>query len=79
LLNIQLTGRMILFKTISKQQYEVRSNFRAVPGDLSLSDANQLLYVPILNAPDSEIRHSDPATTSVPASPSHFEHHQRPS
>lgn len=63
LLNIQLSGRMIFFKTISKQQYEVRSNFRAVPGDLSLSDANQLLYAPIL-APGSEIRHSDPATTS---------------
>ena len=79
LLNIQLTGRMILFKTISKQQYEVRSNFRAVSGDLSLSDANQLLYVPILNPPGSEIRHGDPATTSVPASPSHSEHHLRPS
>jgi hypothetical protein len=63
LLNIQLSGRLIFFKTISKQQYEVRSNFRAVPGDLSLSDANQLLYAPIRNAPSSEIRHSDPATT----------------
>jgi len=50
LLNIQLTGRMILFKTISKQQYEVRSNFRAVPGDLSLSDANELLVSPILRS-----------------------------
>jgi hypothetical protein len=64
LLNIQLTGRMILFKTISKQQYEVRSNFRAVPGDLSLSDANQLLVPPILHPPGRDIRHSDPATTS---------------
>ncbi len=43
LLSIHLTGRMILFKTVSKQQYEVRSNFRAVPGDLTLSQANELL------------------------------------
>ena len=65
LLNIQLSGRLIFFKTINKQQYEVRSNFRAVPGDLSLSDANQLLASPILHAPGPEIRHSDPATSSV--------------
>jgi hypothetical protein len=64
LLNIQLSGRLIFFKTINKQQYEVRSNFRAVPGDLSLSDANQLLHAPILNAPGFESRHSAPATTS---------------
>jgi hypothetical protein len=43
LLSIHLTGRMILFKTVSKQQYEVRSNFREVPADLTLSQANELL------------------------------------
>jgi hypothetical protein len=64
LLNIQLSGRMILFKTVSKQQYEVRSNFRAVPGDLSLSDANQLLVPPSLHPPGRDIRRSDPAATS---------------
>jgi len=65
LLNIQLSGRLILFKTISKQQYETRSNFRAVAGDLSLSEANDLLVSPIVFAPSSEIRHSEPATTSL--------------
>jgi hypothetical protein len=65
LLNIQLSGRLIFFKTISKQQYEVRSNFRAVPGDLSLSDANQLLVSPILHPPGPENRHIDAATSSV--------------
>ena len=65
LLNIQLSGRMILFKTISKQQYETRSNFRAVAGDLSLSEANELLVSPIAFAPSSEIRHSEPTTTSL--------------
>lgn len=43
-LNIQLSGRLIFFKTINKQQYETRSNFRAVSGDLSLSEANELLF-----------------------------------
>jgi hypothetical protein len=43
LLNIQLTGRMILFKTVSKQQYEVRLNFLEVSADLTLSQANELL------------------------------------
>jgi hypothetical protein len=64
LLNIQLSGRLIFFKTINKQQYEVRSNFRAVPGDLSLSDANELLVSPIFHPPGPEIRHGDAATTS---------------
>ncbi|MFI5107273.1 MAG: hypothetical protein ACHP78_00335 [Terriglobales bacterium] len=65
LLNIQLSGRLIFFKTISKQQYETRSNFRAVPDDLSLSEANELLVSPLLHAPSPEIRHGDPATTSL--------------
>jgi hypothetical protein len=42
LIDIQLSGRLVLFKTISKQEYEVRSDFRAVPDDLSLSQANEL-------------------------------------
>ena len=41
--NIQSSGRMVFFKTISKQEYETRSNFRAVAGDLSLLAASQLL------------------------------------
>jgi len=41
--NIQLSGRLVFFKTISKQEYETRSDFRAVPGDLSLLAASQLL------------------------------------
>ena len=46
LINIQLSGRMVIFKTVDKQQYETRSEFRLVPGDLSLSDANALLLSP---------------------------------
>jgi hypothetical protein len=41
--NIQLSGRMVLFKTISKQEYETRSDFRAVSSDLSFIAASQLL------------------------------------
>jgi hypothetical protein len=43
LINIQLSGRLVLFKTISKQQYETRSDFRAVSGHLSLLEATRLL------------------------------------
>lgn len=43
LINIQLSGRLVFFKTISKQQYETRSDFRAVSGDLSLLAGSQLL------------------------------------
>jgi hypothetical protein len=43
LINIQLSGRLVFFKTISKQEYETRSDFRAVSGDLSLFDASQML------------------------------------
>ena len=43
LINIQLSGRLVFFKTIDKQEYETRSNFRAVPGDLSLSAGRELL------------------------------------
>jgi hypothetical protein len=43
LINIQLSGLVVFFKTISKQEYEIRSNFRAVAGDLSLLQASQLL------------------------------------
>jgi hypothetical protein len=64
LLNIQLSGRLIFFKTIDKHQYEVRSNFRAVPGDLTLSQANELLLSQVFHPPDGEIRRSGAATTS---------------
>jgi hypothetical protein len=43
LINIQLSGRLVFFKTISKPQDETRSDFRAVSGDLSLLEASQLL------------------------------------
>jgi hypothetical protein len=41
--NIQLSGRLVFFKTISKQEYETRSDFRAVPGDLNVLAASRLL------------------------------------
>ena len=43
LLDIHVTGRMLLFKTISKQQHETRSKFAAVPDNLDLRQAQQLL------------------------------------
>jgi len=46
LIDIQMSGRLVFFKTVSKQQHETRSDFRQVPSDLSLSDANALLLSP---------------------------------
>jgi hypothetical protein len=43
LINIQLSGRLVFFKTISQRQHETRSHFRAVSDDLSLLEASQLL------------------------------------
>ena len=43
LINIQLSGRLVFFKTISKQEYETRTHFRVVSGDLSLAEASRLL------------------------------------
>lgn len=43
MVNIQLSGRLVFFKTISKQEYETRSSFRLVSADLGLIAASQLL------------------------------------
>ena len=42
-INIHFTGRLAIFKSISKDQYERRSEFRVVSSDLSLSEAQALL------------------------------------
>jgi hypothetical protein len=42
-INIHFSGRLAIFKSISKEQYERRSDFRVVSSDLSLSDAKDLL------------------------------------
>jgi hypothetical protein len=47
-INIHFSGRVAIFKTISKEQYERRSDFHAVSSDLSLSDAEDLLISGIL-------------------------------
>ncbi len=43
LVDINVSGRMLLFKTISKQQHETRSDFEPVSSDLDLKQAEQLL------------------------------------
>jgi hypothetical protein len=43
LINVQISGRLVFFKTISKQEYEMRSDFRAVSPALSLFEASRLL------------------------------------
>ena len=48
LINIQLSGRLVFFKTINKQEHEARSDFRAVPGNPSLFEGSQLLLAPLV-------------------------------
>ncbi len=43
LVDIHVNGRMLLFRTISKQQHETRSGFESVPQDLDLRQAEALL------------------------------------
>jgi hypothetical protein len=63
LINIQLSGRLVLFKTISKQEYEIRSDFRAVPGDLSLEEANQLTVSRIVTQSTPDPQPTEPEAT----------------
>ncbi len=43
LVDVHVNGRMLLFKTISKQQHETRSSFEPVSKDLDLRQAEELL------------------------------------
>jgi len=52
-INIHFSGRAVIFKTINKEQYERRSDFRAVSSDLSLADAKDLLVSRLLPAPQT--------------------------
>ena len=45
LVDIHVNGRMLLFKTISKQQHETRSEFESVSKDLDLRQAEVLLQL----------------------------------
>jgi hypothetical protein len=52
-INIHFSGRAVLFKTINKDQYERRFDFRTVSSDLSLSDARDLLSTRTLPLPQT--------------------------
>jgi hypothetical protein len=43
LIDIHVLGRVLLFKTVNKEQREVRSSFRAVPESMTLEQARALL------------------------------------
>ena len=43
LIHIDVTGRFSFFATVTRQEYEVRSNFRRVPENLTVRQAFQLL------------------------------------
>jgi hypothetical protein len=62
-INIHFSGRLAIFKSISKEQYERRSDFRVVSSDLSLSEAKELLIsriVPPLQAAETTQRSKTP-------------------
>jgi hypothetical protein len=42
-LNVHMTGRAVFFKTISEQQQFYRSEFKLVPNNLTLSQADEML------------------------------------
>ena len=44
LLNVNMRGKALFFKTISVQQYEIRSNFQPVPDNLTLAQAAEELH-----------------------------------
>jgi hypothetical protein len=44
LLRIDITGRFSFFATVGKQEYEQRSDFHRVPGNLSVADAFRMLH-----------------------------------
>jgi hypothetical protein len=52
-INIHFSGRLAVFKTISKEQYERRSDFHTVSSDLSLSEAKDLLVSRIPSPPQN--------------------------
>ena len=54
-INIHFSGRAVLFKTINKEQYERRSDFRAVSSDLNLADAKDMLYFSHLSVSSNPI------------------------
>jgi hypothetical protein len=63
LIDIQLSGRLVLFKTISKQECEIRSDFRPVPDNLSLSQASDLTVFRIVPISAPETLHTAPEAT----------------
>jgi hypothetical protein len=56
-INIHFSGRAVIFKTISKEQYERRSDFRAVSGELNLTDAKDMLYFSHLSVSANPTKH----------------------
>jgi hypothetical protein len=49
--NIHFSGHVALFKTISREQYERRSDFQVVSSDLSLTEAQDLLVSRVPTSP----------------------------
>jgi hypothetical protein len=55
-INIRFSGRAVIFKSISKEQYERRSDFRTVSGELNLAEAKDMLYFSHLSVSATPIK-----------------------
>lgn len=47
LVDVHVSGRVILFKSLSKDHHEMRSAFQPLPTDISLKDAKRILDQPV--------------------------------
>lgn len=47
LVDVHVSGRVILFKSLSKDHHETRSGFQPVPTDINLKDAKRILDKPV--------------------------------
>jgi hypothetical protein len=56
-INIRFSGRAVIFKSISKEQYERRSDFRPVSGELNLAEAKDMLYFSHLSVSVTPMKH----------------------
>jgi hypothetical protein len=72
LIDIQLSGRLVLFKTVRKREHEIRSDFRPVPDNLSLSQANDLTLSRIVPISAPHLTSRCPARQAIRSSQRSF-------
>lgn len=59
LVEVHIQGKVLLFKNVTKDQRESRSDFRAVPHDISLESAKQLLDQAVGGSTEARLTRAD--------------------